>query len=66
MPRARSLRQRRYRYPMSQARDELGELFAAQLAGGQIRSDRASLVLVEWRDPGGGGDPPLYIAPQRN
>ena len=31
--------------------------------GGQIRSDRASLVVVEWRDPGGGGDPPLYIAP---
>ena len=23
----------------------------------------AALVLAEWRDPGGGGDPPLYIAP---
>jgi len=48
---------------MSELRDELGELFAAALAGGQIRSDRASLVVVEWRDPGGGGDPPHYIAP---
>ena len=42
---------------------ELAELFAASLGGTQIRSDRASLVLVEWRDPGGGGDPPMYIAP---
>jgi hypothetical protein len=48
---------------MSQSRDALGELFAARLAGSQIRSDRASLVVVEWRDRGGGGDPPLYIAP---
>jgi mannose-6-phosphate isomerase-like protein (cupin superfamily) len=42
---------------------ELAELFAAPLAGSQIRSDRASLVVVEWRDPGGGGEPPMYIAP---
>jgi mannose-6-phosphate isomerase-like protein (cupin superfamily) len=48
---------------MSELGEELGALFAPQLAGGQIRSDRASLVVVEWRDPGGGGDPPLYIAP---
>ena len=48
---------------MSAPGDELGALFAPQLAGSQIRSDRASLVVVEWRDPGGGNDPPLYIAP---
>ena len=48
---------------MSQSRDALGELFAARLAGSQIRSDRASLVVVAWRDRGGGGDPPLHIAP---
>jgi mannose-6-phosphate isomerase-like protein (cupin superfamily) len=48
---------------MSERRRGLGELFAAPLAGGQIRSDNASLVVVEWRDPGGGGDPPRYIAP---
>jgi mannose-6-phosphate isomerase-like protein (cupin superfamily) len=41
----------------------LAELFAASLAGGVVRSDRASLVVVEWRDPGGGDDPPRYIAP---
>jgi len=41
----------------------LGELFAAPLGSGQIRSEGASLVVVEWRDPGGGGDPPMYIAP---
>ncbi|HVC85579.1 MAG TPA: cupin domain-containing protein [Solirubrobacteraceae bacterium] len=48
---------------MSEPIRELDELFAASLSGGEIRSDRASLVVVEWRDPGGGGDPPLYIAP---
>src|SRR5579864_9456164 len=42
---------------------ELGELFAAPLAGARVRADGASLVLVEWRDPGGGGDPPRFIAP---
>jgi mannose-6-phosphate isomerase-like protein (cupin superfamily) len=42
---------------------DLEGLFAASLAGGELRSPRASLVLVEWRDPGGGGDPPVYIAP---
>jgi mannose-6-phosphate isomerase-like protein (cupin superfamily) len=61
--RMRSLRQQRYRCLVSDSRAELGALFAAQLAGSEIRSDRASLVAVEWRDPGGGGDPPLYIAP---
>jgi mannose-6-phosphate isomerase-like protein (cupin superfamily) len=59
----RSLRQRRYGCLVSESRDGLGALFAAPLAGSQIRCDRASLVVVEWRDPGGGGDPPLYIAP---
>jgi mannose-6-phosphate isomerase-like protein (cupin superfamily) len=34
---------------------------AAPLAGSALRS--AGLVLVEWRDPGGGHDPPRYIAP---
>jgi mannose-6-phosphate isomerase-like protein (cupin superfamily) len=48
---------------MSERRRGLGELFAAPLAGGQIRSDNASLVVVEGRDRGGGGDPPRYIAP---
>jgi mannose-6-phosphate isomerase-like protein (cupin superfamily) len=48
---------------MSERRRGLGELSAPPFAGGQIRSDNASLVVVEWRDPGGGGDPPRYIAP---
>ena len=34
---------------------------AAPLAGRALTSP--SLVLVEWRDPGGGQDPPHYIAP---
>jgi mannose-6-phosphate isomerase-like protein (cupin superfamily) len=48
---------------MSERRRGLGELFAAPLFGGRIRSDNASLVVVEWRDPGGGSNPPVYIAP---
>jgi hypothetical protein len=44
---------------VSEPSRELDELFAASLAGGQIRSERASLVVVEWRDWGGGGDAPL-------
>jgi mannose-6-phosphate isomerase-like protein (cupin superfamily) len=43
--------------------DELGERFAAALAGRRVQADGASLVLVEWRDPGGAGDRPRYIAP---
>ena len=39
------------------------ELFAAQLAGSLIASSAASLVLAEWKDPGGGHDPPRFIAP---
>jgi mannose-6-phosphate isomerase-like protein (cupin superfamily) len=60
------LREARYGFPMSgpgETAVELAELFAAPLAGHQICADRASLVVVEWRDPGGGGDPPMYIAP---
>jgi mannose-6-phosphate isomerase-like protein (cupin superfamily) len=34
---------------------------AVPLAGAALKS--AGLVLVEWRDPGGGSDPPRYIAP---
>ena len=41
----------------------LAELFAAPLAGRQVRSERSQILVVEWRDPGGGGDPPSYIAP---
>src|SRR5665213_1484124 len=63
VPIERTLREARYGLAVSEPRRGLGELFAAQLAGRQIRSDRASLVVVEWRDPGGGGDPPPYIAP---
>lgn len=33
------------------------------LAGGMVRGNGCDLVLVEWTDPGGGHDPPRYIAP---
>jgi mannose-6-phosphate isomerase-like protein (cupin superfamily) len=36
---------------------------AVPLAGGRLAPAGASLVVVEWRDPGGGVDPPRYIAP---
>jgi mannose-6-phosphate isomerase-like protein (cupin superfamily) len=36
-------------------------MLAAPLAGNALESE--SLVLVEWRDPGGITDPPRYIAP---
>jgi mannose-6-phosphate isomerase-like protein (cupin superfamily) len=39
------------------------ELFAAPLAGSLIASAQASLVVAEWKDPGGGHDPPRFIAP---
>ena len=38
-------------------------MFATSLAGGVLAVDGASLVLAEWRDPGGASDPPRYIAP---
>jgi mannose-6-phosphate isomerase-like protein (cupin superfamily) len=43
--------------------DGLQGAFAARLEGGRIGSPSASFVVVEWSDPGGGGDPPRYIAP---
>lgn len=63
MPIKRTLREALYGSLVSEPSRGLGELFAAPLAGSEIRSDGASLVVVEWRDPGGGGDPPMYIAP---
>ena len=41
----------------------LESTFSARLTGGRIGSPSASFVVVEWTDPGGGGDPPRYIAP---
>jgi mannose-6-phosphate isomerase-like protein (cupin superfamily) len=38
-------------------------LFASPLAGGLLSSPAASIVVAEWTDPGGGHDPPRYIAP---
>jgi uncharacterized cupin superfamily protein len=38
-------------------------VLATSLAGGVLAVDGASLVLAEWRDPGGPTDPPRYIAP---
>jgi len=38
-------------------------VLAAKLAGTTLAVDGASLVLAEWRDPGGATDPPRYIAP---
>jgi mannose-6-phosphate isomerase-like protein (cupin superfamily) len=42
---------------------EANRLFATKLAGGLIGSDDTSIAVAEWTDPGGGGEPPLYIAP---
>jgi mannose-6-phosphate isomerase-like protein (cupin superfamily) len=38
-------------------------VLAASLAGTTLAVDGASVVLAEWRDPGGAPDPPRYIAP---
>ncbi len=38
-------------------------LFAERLAGGEIGSAESAFVVAEWSDPGGGSDPPLYVAP---
>jgi uncharacterized cupin superfamily protein len=38
-------------------------VLARSLAGGVLGADGAELVLAEWRDPGGGFEPPRYIAP---
>jgi mannose-6-phosphate isomerase-like protein (cupin superfamily) len=46
----------------SQTRPEYaGNLFASPLSDGEVAS--AGLVIVEWTDPGGGDDPPQFIAP---
>ena len=36
---------------------------AAALSGSVLRASGAELVLAEWRDPGGGTDPPTSIVP---
>lgn len=36
---------------------------AAALSGSVLGASGADLVLAEWRDPGGGTDPPTYVAP---
>src|SRR6185436_3091016 len=36
---------------------------AARLADRVLAAPGADLVLAEWRDPGGGFDPPRYVAP---
>ena len=41
----------------------MSELHAMRLAGSRIGSPEASFVVAEWRDPGGGDDPPRSIAP---
>jgi mannose-6-phosphate isomerase-like protein (cupin superfamily) len=38
-------------------------VLAATLAGNTLIVEGASLVLAEWRDPGGATDPPRDIAP---
>ena len=39
------------------------EAFTADLAGRLIAAPAAQVVVAQWTDPGGGGDPPRYIAP---
>ena len=48
---------------MGAVSDEMLHPFAGELAGGRIGAPGAALVLAEWRDAGGGSEPPLYIAP---
>jgi mannose-6-phosphate isomerase-like protein (cupin superfamily) len=38
-------------------------MVVSPLAGNVLAADGASLVLAEWRDPGGEPAPPRYIAP---
>jgi mannose-6-phosphate isomerase-like protein (cupin superfamily) len=45
------------------ADDTLHDLYAPRLAGGTIGSADTSIVVAEWADPGGGHQPPCYIAP---
>ncbi len=39
------------------------EAFTADLAGRLIAAPGAQVVVAQWTAPGGGGDPPRYIAP---
>jgi mannose-6-phosphate isomerase-like protein (cupin superfamily) len=39
------------------------DAFSADLAGGLVAAPDAQIVVAQWEDPGGGGDPPRYIAP---
>ena len=39
------------------------DAFSASLAGGLIAAPGSQIVIAEWTDPGGGGEPPQYIAP---
>jgi mannose-6-phosphate isomerase-like protein (cupin superfamily) len=39
------------------------EAFSADLAGRLVAAPDAHIVIAQWADPGGGGDPPRYIAP---
>ena len=41
----------------------MSELHAMRLGGEPDRGPGASFVVAEWRDPGGGDDPPRYHAP---
>ena len=38
-------------------------MFSPKLAGDVLSAPNAALVLAEWTDPGGGDEPPRYIAP---
>jgi mannose-6-phosphate isomerase-like protein (cupin superfamily) len=42
---------------------EADRTYAARLAGGLIAAPTAALVVAEWSDPGGGHEPPCFIAP---
>jgi len=39
------------------------EAFSADLAGRLVAAPDAQIVIAQWADPGGSGDPPRYIAP---
>jgi mannose-6-phosphate isomerase-like protein (cupin superfamily) len=42
---------------------EADRTHAARLAGGLVAAPEAELVVAEWSDPGGGHEPPRFIAP---
>jgi mannose-6-phosphate isomerase-like protein (cupin superfamily) len=50
--------QRRFGEP-----SDLDGLFASQLAAGMVRSPEGGVAIAEWTDPGGGSDPPTFVAP---